>query len=81
MNCPKRRAKTSDVKSAHDQRETHGKVRAKFLRSCIPAIGKVALNKLHLDADRARRRGPNHMDTVIIGTARVKRTWFSPAAK
>jgi len=69
------------VESAQHQRDPHDDVRAKFLRSCIPAIGKVALNKLHLDADRARRRGPNHMDTVIIGTARAKRTRFGPAAK
>ena len=74
-------AKTSAPASAQPHRDPHEDVRAKYLRSCIPAIGKVALNKLHLDADRARRRGFISVDALIIGTARAKRTRFAPAAK
>jgi len=77
----KSRAKMSAARSAQQQRDPHEDVRAKNLRSCIPAIGKVALNKLHLKADRARGRGPISVDALLIGTARAKRTRFGAAAK
>ena len=74
-------AGTSSLASAHPQRDPHDDVRAKYLRSCIPAIGKVALNKLHLEADRARGRGPISVDALLIGTAGAKRTRFGAVAK
>lgn len=71
----------SGQKSAQHQREPHEDVRAKHLRSCIPAISKVALNKLHLEANRARGRGPISVDALLIGTAGAKRTRFGAGAK
>src|SRR5262245_10101591 len=67
--------------SAHDHLATHETVRARNPRSCLPASSKIALSKLHLKADRARRRGPISVDALLIGTARATGPWFAARPK